>query len=595
MKHRSRILSFLLLLSLLLGACTQAATEAPEVVEATEVTVVEQPTDMPEPEPTAVPVEPEDPFTETDLDAAFNIFLMDMEKYNTISLADFNAMLVEKPDTFILDVRETSELEEKGWIPGAVHIPLRDLADHTDLLPSYDTTIVSYCGSGWRCTIALTALEAMGWEDVLCLKDNSFSGWVEAGYPIETGDLPVDVSISAVDLETTTIAYFDDVLTAVPAGFGIITPEDLNLAIVENPGLVLIDARTAEEVASKGAIDAPNVLFIPLQDFINGKAEWPADLNAPIVVYCGSGHRSTIAMTMLWSYGYTDVRSLKGGFGSWTEAGFATIGGEPAAPDLDAAFSTFLGDMVAYNTISVDNLNLMIVEEQDFFLLDVRQPEELLEKGWIEGAVNIPLRELADHTDLLPSFDTTIVSYCGSGWRCTIALTALEALGWENVLCLKGDSFAGWVAAGYPVTTGTEVPAAETLSITGPDQALLDVIGKMLAGIPDGYGGISPADLNTLLVENPDVILIDARTETEITEKGIIDAPNVIRIPLESFIEMKDMWPDMGAKIIVYCGSGHRSTIAMTILWAYGYSDVLSLKGGFGAWTEAGYAIVPAE
>jgi rhodanese-related sulfurtransferase len=42
--------------------------------------------------------------------------------------------------------------------------------------------------------------------------------------------------------------------------------------------------------------------------------EWPADSAAPIVVYCGSGHRSTIAMTILWSYGYTDVRSLRGGW-----------------------------------------------------------------------------------------------------------------------------------------------------------------------------------------------------------------------------------------------------------------------------------------
>ena len=52
------------------------------------------------------------------------------------------------------------------------------------------------------------------------------------------------------------------------------------------------------------------------------KDQWPAAQDAPIVVYCGSGHRSTMAMTMLWSYGYNDVRSLKGGFGGWAEAGY---------------------------------------------------------------------------------------------------------------------------------------------------------------------------------------------------------------------------------------------------------------------------------
>ncbi|UCC50965.1 MAG: rhodanese-like domain-containing protein, partial [Anaerolineaceae bacterium] len=69
---------------------------------------------------------------------------------------------------------------------------------------------------------------------------------------------------------------------------------------------------------------------IPLEEFIAQKDLWPQDLDAPIVVYCGSGHRSTIAMAILWSYGYTDVRSLKGGFGGWAEAGYPVA--EFAAP-----------------------------------------------------------------------------------------------------------------------------------------------------------------------------------------------------------------------------------------------------------------------
>ena len=41
-----------------------------------------------------------------------------------------------------------------------------------------------------------------------------------------------------------------------------------------------------------------------------------------------------------------------------------------------------------------------------------------------------------------------------------------------------------------------------------------------------------------------------------------------------------------------YCGSGHRSTIAMSMLWAYmPIQDVHSLKGGFKAWEDAGYPV----
>ena len=121
-----------------------------------------------------------------------------------------------------------------------------------------------------------------------------------------------------------------EMLHNVPEGFGVITADDLNIALAENPDLILIDVRRDEELAENGVIEAENWIHIPLEDFIAQKDQWPEDLDAPIVVYCGSGHRSTIAMTIFWSYGYTDVHSLKGGFGDWTKAGYPVA--EYAAP-----------------------------------------------------------------------------------------------------------------------------------------------------------------------------------------------------------------------------------------------------------------------
>jgi rhodanese-related sulfurtransferase len=297
-----------------------------------------------------------------------------------------------------------------------------------------------------------------------------------------------------------------------------------------------------------------------------------------------------MAMTILWTYGYTDVGSLKGGFGGWAEAGYPVMGGTSSSVDLDSAFNTFLSSMEAYQTISLDALNTMIVENPPF-ILDVRSVAEVEENGYIEGAVVIPLPELTANLDKLPSFDTPIVSYCGSGWRCTIALTILEGMGWEDVKGLKGGSFSGWVEAGYPVAEG--LPEAEVLDAVTVDPALVDTMTAAIAAIPEGWGGITADNFNLALGENPDLQVIDVRTDGELAEKGIIEAPNWTHIPLEEFVNMKDQWPaDMDANIVVYCGSGHRSTIAMTILYAYGYTDVSSLKGGFGGWVEAGYPII---
>lgn len=615
MKQLSKVLFILMLiLGLSLTACAPA-TDTAVTTDQTEVTteesvaeVVEEPVveEVEEPEPVVEEPVTEEVVTEpveevvvaeevmevADLDAAFTVFLTSMEAYNTISLEDLNVMMAEQ-QPYILDVRQPGELEENGWIEGAVNIPLREVADNIAYLPSFDTPIVSYCGSGWRCTIALTALEAMGWEDVLGLKGGSYGGWVEAGYPIAEGEIPELVALNEAEPDAAMVLAMQDMLHNVPEGYGVITADDLNLEIVENPDLVLIDVRRPDEVEGKGHIDAPNVLFVPLEEFVANQDLWPEDPSTPIVTYCGSGHRSTIAMPILWSYGFENVRSLKGGYGGWADGGFATVGApEPEDPYamMDAGFTTFLEDMEGYNTIGIEDLNVMLAEDLPF-ILDVRQPEELEEKGWIEGAVNIPLREVADHIEYLPSFDTTIVSYCGSGWRCTIALAALEGMGWENVRGLKGGSYGGWVEAGYPIVEG-EIPELVALNEAKPEPELVAQMQTMLQNVPEGYGVMTAEDLNTAIVENPDLILIDVRRAEEVEENSYIDAPNVLFIPLEEFIANKEMWPeDKDAPIVTYCGSGHRSTIAMAILWAEGYTDVHSLKGGFSGWVEAGFPV----
>ena len=45
------------------------------------------------------------------------------------------------------------------------------------------------------------------------------------------------------------------------------------------------------------------------------------DHGAPIVLYCGGGFRSALAADNLQKMGYTNVRSMDGGWRGWTEAG----------------------------------------------------------------------------------------------------------------------------------------------------------------------------------------------------------------------------------------------------------------------------------
>lgn len=261
---------------------------------------------------------------------------------------------------------------------------------------------------------------------------------------------------------------------------------------------------------------------------------------------------------------------------------------EPTA-DLDGAFASFLGAMEAYNTIQPADVNTLLAEGTELFLVDVREVSEVEENGHIEGAINIPLRTLGQNLDKLPSFDTPIVTYCGSGWRCTIAMTALSALGWTDVKSMVGGSFGGWVEGGFPVVEGVPAEAA-ALNAATPDPALVAAIDAALSGIPEGWGAIKPEDLNTALIEGEELILIDVRRAEEIEENGYIEG--ALQIPIEQFIEMKDMWPAKDASIVTYCGVGVRGNIAATILRTYGYKNVLNLQGGLTAWVAGGFPVV---
>jgi rhodanese-related sulfurtransferase len=52
------------------------------------------------------------------------------------------------------------------------------------------------------------------------------------------------------------------------------------------------------------------------------------DHDADIVVYCGGGYRSALAADNLQRMGYTNVKSMDGGWRGWTEAGYPAAGGD---------------------------------------------------------------------------------------------------------------------------------------------------------------------------------------------------------------------------------------------------------------------------
>ncbi|PJF29149.1 MAG: hypothetical protein CUN52_09870, partial [Phototrophicales bacterium] len=81
--------------------------------------------------------------------------------YNVVRLADFQTLLIEKPDVLLVDVREVNEYEA-GHIEGAVNIPIRTLTQNLNLLPDLDAPMVIICKGGARAILAATSLQILG-------------------------------------------------------------------------------------------------------------------------------------------------------------------------------------------------------------------------------------------------------------------------------------------------------------------------------------------------------------------------------------------------------------------------------------------------
>ena len=80
--------------------------------------------------------------------------------------------------------------------------------------------------------------------------------------------------------------------------------------------------------------------------------------------------------------------------------------------------------------------------------------------------------------------------------------------------------------------------------------------------------------------------LIDVREDNEWRSGYACGAVHMGRGVIER--DVVHQIPDKDAELILYCGGGFRSALAADNLQKMGYTNVLSMAGGWTAWKEAG-------
>ena len=96
------------------------------------------------------------------------------------------------------------------------------------------------------------------------------------------------------------------------------------------------------------------------------------------------------------------------------------------------------GSAAAYQKISAEEAYQMMLDNDDYILLDVRTEQEFAESH-IEGAILIPHTDITSKAaEYLPDKDALILVYCRRGNRSATAAHTLIDIGYSNVYDFGG-------------------------------------------------------------------------------------------------------------------------------------------------------------
>lgn len=242
------------------------------------------------------------------------------DKAGNMPAADLHMKVAEGDAPYIVSLR-TAENYAAGHIPGAVNIGFGDLAT----LPM-DEEILVYCYTGQSASFGATVLGVLGYDVMNLL--HGMSSWsddpdiyVKRFNPdAHQGDYNVETAANAggtyglPDLENTAST---DAAAIVKAAASTVSPKyisaaDLNMKIAESEDMTIISVRSAEHYAA-GHI--PGAINIGLAALVDNLANINPD--APVYVYCYTGHSAAQATALLQILGY-DAYSLTFGMCSWS-------------------------------------------------------------------------------------------------------------------------------------------------------------------------------------------------------------------------------------------------------------------------------------
>jgi rhodanese-related sulfurtransferase len=307
----------------------------------------------------------------------------------------------------------------------------------------------------------------MGLQNVYGLK-NGTSGWLLAGYQLETGAdrltlaPPSPEGVAAAEAYAARLAQEDGVRYLNTAAL------QAMMARREQETVYLIDVRTQEEYTA-GHI--PGFRWFPGGQAVQRSDDVAVVHHCPIVFACDRMARATLTASWYRQMGFDEVYAVEGGTAAWAARGLSLEKGlaEPSPFGLDTARSQV--SLLSPQTLQASKPPVVIFVDtsQDFARGHV-PGAHWVPRGWLELRI----------AEVAPARETPVAVTCLDGRSATLAGATLKELGYQSVAVLD-DGMAAWQRAGLPVEKGLAGVMAppNDVVLSGPDRNFADMMNYL--------------------------------------------------------------------------------------------------------------------
>jgi rhodanese-related sulfurtransferase len=126
---------------------------------------------------------------------------------------------------------------------------------------------------------------------------------------------------------------------------------------------------------------------------------------------------------------------------------------------------------------------------------------------------------------------------------------------------------------------------AQQKAPAGPPPIVKDMVAKAKSSVQKA----SAADVKATIDKKQKAILLDVRDPGEYAAGHLPGAINISRGTLEFVVFNKIK--DQNAKVVVYCKTGGRASLATKTLNDLGYKNAILMDAQFADWVKAGYPV----